>query len=285
LIPGDLTFLKPDSLAEAVEAFVRAEAEGSAPLYYAGGTEILTMAREGKIHPAVLIDLKAIPECRELGRDGDHLVIGAALSLNEVIEAELFPLLNATAARVADHTIRNRLSLGGNVAGRLPYRETALPLLAAQAEVEIHGPLGQRREPIERVFSRRLELARGELVVRVRVSGEAARSPWYHGRRERGTRVDYPLATVCLLELRGVLRAALSGACAYPLGPAELDSLLGDRSGDSGRRAARIVEHLGPRIKEDFRASAQYRSFLLELLFTEGLERISGRRGIGGEAG
>lgn len=282
MIPGDLIFLKPDSPAEAVEAFVRAEAEGYEPLYYAGGTEILTMAREGKIRPGVLIDLKSIPECRELGSDRDHLVIGAALSLNEVIEAELFPLLGATAGRVADHTVRNRLSLGGNAAGRLPYRETVLPLLAAKAEVEIYGPMGQRREPIERVFSRRLELARGELLVRVRVPAEAARSVWYHGRRERGTRVDYPLVTVCLLELRGELRGALSGACAYPVGPAEMDGLLEERSGDPGRQAAGIVEYLAPRIKSDFRASAEYRSFLLQSLLAEGLGGMNGRRNIGG---
>jgi len=281
MIPGTIEVLRPDTLSEAASAHAEAIGEGLDVHFYAGSTEILSLARQGRIRPEVLIDLKSIPECREAGMDGGELVMGAALCLNEVVEADLFPLLSAAAARVADHTVRNRLSLGGNIAGRLPYRETVLPLLAAEAEAELYGPEGWRRLPLRQVFSRRLNLSPGELLVRVRVSAEAAAAPWYHGRRERGTRVDYPLVTVCLLEARAGLALGISGACGYPLGPGELQAALEAGLGDSANQAgpadrARIVRaHLGGQIKGDFRASAEYRGFLLETLIREGLQRLS----------
>jgi CO/xanthine dehydrogenase FAD-binding subunit len=270
----ELVFLRPESLNEAVEAFASADRDGLEPLYYGGGTEILTMSREGRIDPAVLVDLKAVGECRELGRDGDEVVFGAALSLNEVSESRLFPLLGAAASRVADHTVRNRLSLGGNVAGRLPYREAVLPLLAADAQVELVGPGGLRREPLRRVFQRRLRLERGELLARVRVPLSGVGARWFHGRRERGGRVDYPLATVCLLEAEGVLQLAVSGACDYPVGPDELRESLGRGTAEPSKVARSVAQHLRPKIREDLRASAEFREFLLEELIGEGLESL-----------
>jgi CO/xanthine dehydrogenase FAD-binding subunit len=86
-----------------------------------------------------VIDIKEISECRSAARQGEQVVLGAALSLNEVVDSKLFPLLSATCRRIADHTVRNRLTLGGNICGRLPYREAGLPLLVAGAQVEIAG--------------------------------------------------------------------------------------------------------------------------------------------------
>lgn len=272
MIPGEVTFLRPESLSEAAAAFVEAEARGLVPLYYGGGTEILSLARQGKVTAQVLIDLKSIAECRELCREDGEIVVGAALSLNEIIDSGLYPLLGAAAARVADHTVRNRLSLGGNLAGRLPYRETVLPLLVAEAHAELYGPGGLRREPVGRVFSRRLTLERGEFLVRVRVGAEALAAPHYHGRRERGPRVDYPLVTVCLLRVGSAVRLAVSGACGYPLRLEDLQIMLGES--DPADCARAVVAELAGRIKGDFRASGEFRSFLLEELVREGIEGL-----------
>ncbi|MBN1837853.1 MAG: FAD binding domain-containing protein [Spirochaetales bacterium] len=279
MIPGTVEILRPDSLEEAAAAFAEARAGGRDPHFYAGGTEILSMARRGQIQPEVLIDLKGIPQCRELGPEGGELVFGSALCLNEIVEAGHFPLLCSAAGRVADHTVRNRLSLGGNIAGRLPYRETVLALLVAEAEAELYGPEGLRRVPLLQGFSRQLKLAPGQFLVRVRVPAEAAAARWFHGRRERGTRVDYPLVTVCLLAGPTGPRLAVAGACGYPLRPHELEGALRDPADQPDALARAVGSGLRERIKGDFRASAEYRAFLLESLLREGLERL--RRGPG----
>jgi CO/xanthine dehydrogenase FAD-binding subunit len=279
MISAVVELLRPDTLGEAASAYAEASAAGLNPHYYAGGTELVALARTGKVQPEVLIDLKCVPECRQLGSERGEVVFGSALSLNEIAEANLFPLLSAAAVRVADHTVRNRLSLGGNIAGRLPYRETVLPLLAADAVAELYGPDGGRRIALSSVFSRRLELAPGEFLVRVRVAGEAASSRFYHGRRERGTRVDYPLVTVCLLAGPTGLGLGVTGACGYPQRLAELEGSLQDESIDSGRRARAVSGHLRGQIRGDFRASAEYRGFLLETLVGEGLDQLFPRAG------
>ena len=100
MIPYDLVYLRPSSAAEAVRLYEQNRADGLEPAYYAGGTEILSFIRQNRIRPGALIDIKEITECRSLGRQGEHIVLGAALSLNEVIDSELFPLLSAACGRM-----------------------------------------------------------------------------------------------------------------------------------------------------------------------------------------
>ena len=276
MIPYDLVYLRPSDAARAVQLFQQARADGLEPAYYAGGTEILSFTRRNKIQPGALIDIKQIPECRAVGRQGDRIIFGAALSLNEVIEADLFALLSAACRRIADHTVRNRLSLGGNICGRLPYRESVLPLLVSEAEAQIAGPGGSRWESLGMLFDRRLRLQPGELLLRVRVGRDAARGPAFHGRRQRGTRVDYPLVTCCLLEVDREIRLAVGGACGFPVRDPEAEESLNDSTLQRRRRIERVVARYAPQIRSDSRASSEYRSFLFSRILTAAADRLMG---------
>jgi CO/xanthine dehydrogenase FAD-binding subunit len=279
MIPYDLTYLRPSNAAEAARLYEQSRAEGLETAYYAGGTEILSFIRQRRMKPEVLIDIKEISECRNSGREDGHVVLGAALSLNEVIESGLFPLLSAACGRIADHTVRNRLTLGGNLCGRLPYREAVLPLLVAEAEVELSGPAGSRWEPLTALLDKRLKLQPGQLLLRIRVGLEATRSSAFHGRRQRGTRVDYPLVTCCLLEVDGESRLAITGACGYPLRDSEAEESLSDPSLDRRQKIKRAVAQYAPRVRGDFRASREYRIFLIERILAEGLDELTGEGG------
>lgn len=48
---------------EAVDIYTRLCSEGKQPLYYGGGTEIISMARTHNIYTDAVIDIKGIPEC------------------------------------------------------------------------------------------------------------------------------------------------------------------------------------------------------------------------------
>jgi CO/xanthine dehydrogenase FAD-binding subunit len=276
MIPYDLVYLRPDDAGEAVHLFGQARRDGLEPAYYAGGTETLSFIRHNQIRPRALIDIKEIRECREAVREGGRFVFGAALSLNQVIDSGLFPPLSTTCRRIADHTVRNRLTLGGNICGRLPYREAVLPLLVAGAEAEITGPSGPHWESLEERFRKRLRLEPGELLLRVRVSAGAAGAPWFYRRRQRGTRVDYPLLTCCLLESDGAIRLALGGACGYPVRDREAEQVLNDPSLDGREKIEKTVGRFEPRIRGDFRASAEYRGFLLARVLEEALAELRG---------
>jgi len=60
MIPFDFEYYLPGNAAEAVTLYSELAESGRKPLYYAGGTEVITFCRRQVIAPAALIDLKAI---------------------------------------------------------------------------------------------------------------------------------------------------------------------------------------------------------------------------------
>ena len=276
MIPHNLVYHRPETIGEALGAFAADEAEGLKPYYLAGGTEITTFSRRGLITPGALIDLKTIPECRVLARENGAAVFGAALTLNEVGDCPFFPLLSE-AAGIVDHTVRNRLTLGGNIAGMLPYRETVLPFLLAGTSACLAGPGGEREVPLADIFSRRLKLKPGEFLVQLRLPEAEAALPWFRRRRVKKSRLDYPLLTICALLAPDGIRLALGGVFDSPVRSPEAEAALNDQSLEPARRAERTAAAFGLRVRADQRGSAQYR----EMLLIRGLEEAI--RELGGE--
>ena len=287
MIPGNITYIQVDSLGEAWQAFQDAKEQGREVYYLNGGTEIISYARLNKIHPDVLIDISRLPELRRLETEQNWQIYGAALTLNEVIEAKMFPLLERVAT-ITDHTVRNKLSLGGNIAGRLPYRETVLPFLVSDATVSLFGKEGLRHLPIKQVFSKRLALEGGEILVDLRVEAPMLSLPWAYIRKTRfGQSVDYPLVTLVLLDVGGTVprfRCAISGAFAAPLRSSVIEETLHQYlSGPAARNENlaldntfidQLINLCGTPLVQDHRASAEYRRALLHAAMEQGLTQL-----------
>ena len=269
----DFSYHRPGSLAEAVEAYAQADRDGRKPAYLAGGTEITTFCRMGRMKPGALVDIKRIPECCARGVEGNDLVFGAALTLNEVIEGDGFPLLRQASVLV-DHTVRNRLTLGGNIAGMLPYRETVLPFLLADATARLVSPVGDRWVPLVEVFSKRLLLQPGELLAQIRVPQAMASRAWFYRRRVRKGRLDYPLVTVCCLHAPDALRMAVAGAFSFPVRSVEAEKVLNDGAVPLAERPRAVVDAFPHPLLEDMRASAAYRRMLFEKCVGEALAAL-----------
>ena len=304
MIAADVVYLRPDTAEEAVDAWRR----HAGARYLAGGTEIATAARRtAAFDLRACIDIKRIAEANVHEICGGCLRLGAALSLSDVAEGDAFPLLNAVLRGIADRTVRNRLTLGGNLAGLLPYREAALPLLLADATVLTVAPGADDRPPVRQerplraIFDKRLVLAPGELVLSFCVPLDAPEWPWSHYRRTRTGEVDYPLATVALVHDGAGIRFAVSGAHPYPFRSDAVDALLTEWFAERGTEkmvlppsAAKIgpdsptaqgrgglepkleaiIAALGP-LRADARASLEYRVALLKNMIRAGLEDLA----------
>jgi len=146
MIPFDFEYYKPTSAREAVSLFNTLNSQGKKPVYYGGGTEIISFSRLYQLYPKAVIDIKGIPECNVLEFQNDHLIIGAAVTLTQIQESNFYPLLSWCGGRVADHTIRNKITLGGNICAKIPYRESILAFLVSDCEVVIEGVNGARRD-------------------------------------------------------------------------------------------------------------------------------------------
>ena len=273
MIAGDIVYLRPETAAEAVAAWRRYEGAR----YLAGGTEITTAARRTAAYDLrACIDIKRIPEANVHEMCGDRLCLGAALTLSDIVAGDAFPLLNAVLRGIADHSVRNRLTLGGNVAGLLPYREAVLPLLLADAAVRTIAPAKEGAQAIRRerklraIFDKRLILSPGELVLSFCVPIEAPEWPWSHHRKTRTSSVDYPLATTAMVHDGTAIRLAVAGAHPYPVRSDAADASL-SQDGQAGIEAVLAAFGL---LRADQRATAAYRAALLANLIRAAMEEL-----------
>jgi CO/xanthine dehydrogenase FAD-binding subunit len=263
MIPFDFDYYRPVTVADAVRLYRDLERDDRQPLYYGGGTEIITMARFDNIVFGAVIDLKGIPECNELGFDGDTLIIGAAVSLGRIGESKLFPLLGLAGGRVADHTTQGKITLGGNICGTIIYHEALLPLLLADSEAVVAGPDGLRQIPLSAIFHERPRLNKGEFIVRLVTAREYSTAPHAHVKRTKSEKIDYPLISLAALQHAGRLRLACSGVCAYPFRSEQLEDDLNDQALSSAARVDNALSHLPGPLLHDIAGSAGYRRFVL----------------------
>lgn len=263
MIPFDFVYCRPDSLAEAEEIFRKLRSKRKKPLYYAGGSEIITMCRANSIRPEAVIDVKNIPDCMELSIDSQGLNIGSSCTLNRIKESKLFPLMGLVAGRIADHTNQCRITLGGNLCGTIIYRESSLPLLLSDAEVTVFGADGLRTTAFHNIFNGQMELAPGELIVKIRVPKWSLQAPHFHVKRTRNEKIDYPLVSVASIWKDNYLRTAFSGVCSYPFRSQRIEAVLNDKSLSCADRADKAVTLLPEPVYSDGEGSGEYRIFVL----------------------
>ena len=275
MIPVNFAYCRPETLAELADACARAGDRSF--LFYGGGSEILSMARAGSISPEMVIDLKGLTEFRKIALENGALTLGAAATLAEVAQSNFYPLLSATASRIADHTNQCRITLGGNIAGTIAYREAALPLMLADATVVFWSKGALRRAPFQQAFQRRLMRAPDEAVVAFEVDESFLSMPWAHAKRTRGDKIDYPVVTIAALRAPDGLRFALSGALAYPFRDPALEQIFSDARSSPSARAKEILRRLPEPIPSDALAGADWRAFQIRRALECAIERLEGR--------
>jgi carbon-monoxide dehydrogenase medium subunit len=140
----------PQTLAEALEIL----ADGTPDIQpLAGGTNLIVDMRNGYTRPNVVVDVAKLDELRGIRRENGHLVVGGGVTLTELLEnsliAQLAPMMKQAAAAFANPLIRNRATVGGNLVNAAPCADTAPPLLALNAEVELTSKGGVRYVSLE----------------------------------------------------------------------------------------------------------------------------------------
>lgn len=269
MIAFDFEYYKPNSLKEAVNRYKEAHLANQKAIYFSGGTEFITFARKGRSHADVVIDLKAIAECHRLEMDGNELVIGAAMSLNEIAESNYFPLLGDISKRIADHTSRNKITIGGNINSHLMYKETILALLLTDAQVEIIGESGKKRLPLEKIYKEKIQLKGGELLSQIRIPRENLQLPFAFMKRTKFSAVGYPVVSIASVLKDGEIRMAFSGLCAAPFRSKQMEKTLNQLSLPVEARIQQVVEEIPAPIIDDVNGSARYREFIAAQLIQQ----------------
>lgn len=123
----------------------------------AGGTDIIIALRNSKISPKVLIDIAKIEELRKIQTIDNKILIGAAVTYTQIVENELFKEnlygLYKACKMVGSPQIRNKGTIGGNIANASPAADSIPPLIALGAILKIANIKGIREVLLEDYFS------------------------------------------------------------------------------------------------------------------------------------
>ncbi len=167
--------MAPVTLAEACQ--IRADRAETTPI--AGGTDLMVEINFGHRRPTALLDLTEVEELHVIERSNDVIRLGAAVPYTVIIEtlATVLPGLAQASRTVGSPQIRNRGSVGGNLATGSPAGDALPPLVAAGATVELSSVRGTRELYITDflIGPKQTALASDELIVSVNVP--VARGP------------------------------------------------------------------------------------------------------------
>lgn len=276
MIPCDFDYYKPDTIEEAVKLYKDLKDKGKIPKYYSGGTEIITMSRASNLYMDAIIDLKGIPQCRQQEVSCDCLNIGASLTLTEIAEANLFPLLSLTVQRIADHTVQDKITLGGNICGTIIYKEGLLPLLVSDSYAVVADYRGLRNIPVKDIFQRELKLNEEEFIVSFVIRRCYTELPYLHAKRTKSDKINYPLITLAAILEDNKVKMAFSGLCRYPIRSVTMEDWLNSSSLPEALRIQYALKSVPDFILDDLEGSASYRRFLLESM----LHEVSSKLGV-----
>ncbi|MFJ7832333.1 FAD binding domain-containing protein [Peribacillus sp. NPDC097284] len=274
MLPFNFAYYKPESIQEALDVFQTLKVQGKTPLYYGGGTEIITLGRLNLVYADAIIDLKGIYECNIFEFQNNELIIGSMVSLSDFEEKKLFPLLTKTSKEVADYTSRNKITIGGNICGNIFYRESVLPFLLADSAVIIAGPKGIRKLLFSKVFHKELQLEEGEFLVQILTEKEYLPAPHLSIKKRQQWDTGYPLLTVASLKKDGYVRFAFSGVCPFPFRSIPMEETLNDQNLSYKDRVLASFEYLPNSILNDIEGSNEYRLFVLENTLTSILSKL-----------
>ncbi|WP_336825094.1 FAD binding domain-containing protein [Sporosarcina sp. USHLN248] len=272
MIPFTFDYYKPESIEEAYKTFSSEWSLGKKVIFYSGGTEVITFARGGKLKADAVIDLKGIDECNVLKIEDDQLIIGSAVTLNEITESELFPMLGNMVRKIADHTSRNKITIGGNLLSGLPYREALLPLLVADALITVAGPKERDVFPAEQIAAAKVK--DGSFITQIKVPVSNLNLPYACLKQTRTSTVGYPIVSIAAMLKNERIRIAFSGLSDTPFRSAVVEGVLNDHSLDVKERINKAVAKMPATIMEDFLASKKFRQFTLTQLLNEMFEEL-----------
>ncbi len=158
--------LTPHSLREALE--IKASRPEAVPI--AGGTDLMVALNFGHERPRTIVDLTKVDELRSYSLKAGRVELGALATFSDVIRAGHHRALVEASRTVGSPQIRNRATVGGNLATASPAGDSIPVLYAYNAEVLLgaHGA-ASRSLPIEQFFTgpKRTVLEPNELILGV----------------------------------------------------------------------------------------------------------------------
>jgi carbon-monoxide dehydrogenase medium subunit len=288
MFPDEFDYYRADSVDEALELLD--EHGGAGTELLSGGHSLLPAMKTGLSSPDVLIDIGHIESMSGVSLDDATLSIGANTTYADVIDEPLShdhaPALADAVSQVGDRQVRNRGTIGGNLAHADPASDLPGAALAVDASVVVQGPGGERTIPADDFFwgMYATDVGEDEIVTRVEVPS-ASEAVGAYAKKASPSSGYAMIGVAAQLDLDGG-RVASAGVGAngamdhgVRLGPVE-DALEGEELTEAviEDAAALATEDLDEAMMmEDLQASAEFRAQLLKVYTERALEAVADR--------
>ena len=144
MFAAEFEYRKAGSIAEAVQLL----ADNADARLLAGGHSLIPLMRFRLARPELIIDIGGIAGLRGISVSDDAIRIGALTTHAEIANSAEVQrangLLAEAAGGIGDPAVRNRGTIGGNLAHADPSSDWATVLTALGATVHVQGPTGSR---------------------------------------------------------------------------------------------------------------------------------------------
>jgi aerobic carbon-monoxide dehydrogenase medium subunit len=288
MIPASFDYHAPSSLADAIALLQR---HGDQAKVLSGGQSLLPLLKLRIGAAEHLVDIGRIPGLEYIREDAGFLRIGgrtreSMLERSDLIKSK-YRILYDTALVIADPLVRNRATVGGNLAHADPANDHPATMLALGAEVVATGPRGERTIPIAEFFTGifTTALAPDEILTEIRIPPPPPKSGGAYVKLERKVG-DFATAAAAAQVTLGaggeIVRAGIGLTAAGPMPIKALDAerFLLNKPPDPATiaEAARLAAAAAAPTA-DRRGSVEYKREMARVLTTRALTRAIERAG------
>jgi len=278
---NEFEYFKPKSYAQAVSFLSEPNSTG----VLAGGTDLIVGLRAGIETYDRIMDIKEIPGAEMLKVNLTGIEIGAAVTLNQLIDnhaiKKTYSALTIAAENIATWQLRNRATIVGNICTASPAADMAPALLIFNAVVKTIGPAGERSIPLTDFFKgvKKNALIKGELVKAIEVPAPPPNTKSGFLKQQRLKGHDLAIANVAAAfcrdknrKLSGTLRLALGAVAVtpviikeFPVNKKEIDKAIKTSIAAAKKVAVPI---------DDVRSSAAYRIEIIKTLISRLIPKV-----------
>jgi aerobic carbon-monoxide dehydrogenase medium subunit len=290
MIPPSFEYYAPTTAEEAIGLLQQLGPEAK---ILSGGMSLIPLMRLRLAAPRYLIDINRIAGLAEIKETDGFLRIGALAREAELERSALvrskYPILVETAAVIGDPLVRNRATVGGNLAHADPANDHPATMLALAAEVVATGPTGERRIPIASFFTGFFATALDptEILTEIRIPIPPSRSGGAYVKLERKIG-DFATAGVAAQLTLGrddvcdQVRIGLTNVGSMPIEAQQAEEVMRGKKIEPEvvRRAAQLAAEASDP-SADLRGSVEYKRDLVRVLTIRALNRAleQARRG------
>ncbi len=239
----------------------------------AGGHSLIPLMKLRLASPSLLVDIGQVDElnsgvtCSDGTITISSLTTHAAIASSDIVKSDC-PILAEAAGMVGDPAVRNRGTIGGNIAHSDPASDLPTVLAALGASINITGPGGSRSESVAGFIQGLMEnnLGSDEIITSIEVGAKQANQGMAYAKLSHPASRYAVVGAAAIVTVDGgtVTGASVAVGGVEPaptIGSSVAASLVGNAPSDAAldEAASAICNDIGDDVLSDIFASEDYR--------------------------